>query len=80
VRKINKEEKWSPGYIGANVDAALDAAVQRREEQIRFEAREAILQAEFIKNRRAEALKAAEEELSARIRSMPVVDDIDMLF
>jgi len=46
---------------------------------MRFEAEQAILQAEFIKNRKAEALKAAEEELRARIRSMPV-DDIDMLF
>ena len=79
IRKFTKDE-WAPGYIGPNVDAALDAAVLRREEQIRFEAREAILQAEFIKNRRAEALKAAEEELSARIRSMPVVDDIDWPF
>lgn len=84
VRKINKftkdEREWSPGYIGANVDAALDAEVQRREEEIRFQAREAILQAEFIKNRRAEALAEAEAELSARIRSMPVADDIDWPF
>ena len=61
------------------MDAALDAERFRREAAMRFEAEQAILQAEFIKNRKAEALKAAEEELRARIRSMPV-DDIDMLF
>jgi hypothetical protein len=75
VRKIRKYANWE----WANVDAALDAEVIRREAEIRFEAREQLLQAEFIKNRKAEAKAAAEAELSALIRSMPV-DDIDMLF
>jgi hypothetical protein len=62
------EWKW------ANVDAALDAEVQRREAEIRFEARELRRQEEFAKNLKAARVAEAEEELRARIRSMPVSD------
>jgi hypothetical protein len=73
------EIKKYPNWEWANVDAALDAEVIRREAEIRDTALQQLLQAEFIKNRKAEAKAAAEAELSALIRSMPV-DDIDMLF
>ena len=77
IRKFAKGEwEWK------GVDAALDAEVQRREEEIRFQARELLRQEEFIKNLKAEALKAAEEERSARIRSLEEnpVETIDMPF
>jgi len=80
IRKLPKgQSEWYPGYIGPNVDAALDVELQRREEEeVRIASREAILQAE--KDRRAARLAQAEAELSARIRAMLVAEDFDMPF